>query len=807
MKISYCWLKRFLPEIDAPEVVAEMLTNLGLEVEGIERVDAIEGGLEGLVVGHVLSVARVPDSDKLSLTMVDVGTDEALQIVCGAPNVAAGQKVPVATIGAKLYPSSGEPFVIKKGKIRGTESHGMICAEDEIGLGTSHDGIMVLDSAAKIGQPLAAYLQLESDYVMEVGLTPNRADAMSHMGVARDLRAAYALKGKEMALVLPEVESFAVQNESRVIPVEISNPELCPRYSSLTVSGVQVGPSPEWLRNQLKALGLKSINNIVDITNWIQHGIGQPLHAFDADQISGGKVVVKTLEDATPFTALDGSEKKMSAADLMICNTAEGMCIAGVFGGIKSGVSDKTKNVFIESAYFHPVGIRKTARRHGLFTDASFRYERGTDPNITIYALKLAAVMMRDLAGGTISSAISDIYPEPIAPFEVSLRLTRLNEMIGKEIPKAQVLQILKNLDIEVAHDSNETLSLQVPPYRVDVTREIDVIEEVLRVYGYNNVEIPEKLHTAIVTSRRPEPTELENEISTLLNGLGFHEMMANSLTAQGNAAAFGISEEKAVRILNPLSQELSEMRVSLLFGGLQSVAHNQNRKRHDLKLFEFGNTYFKNENGYHEQRDLLLISTGFTAEEHWSKQAVAGDLFWLKGVVENVLSRLKLGHAQSKSSESASMPQELQYTVGKKVLARVGYVGPGLMKRFDVKGKVAAAVLHWDAILQAMPAKNPTFRALPQFPAVRRDLALLVDKQLSFDELKRIALDTERKWLQKVELFDVYEGKNLPADKKSYALAFTLYDEERTLTDEKVEMAMGKLLKAFADKAGAVLR
>ncbi len=807
MKISYRWLKRFLPEIDAPEVVAEMLTNLGLEVEGTERVDAVEGGLEGLVVGHVLSVARVPDSDKLSLTMVDVGTGEPLQIVCGAPNVAAGQKVPVATVGAKLYPTSGEPFVIKKGKIRGTESHGMICAEDEIGLGTSHDGIMVLDETAKIGQPLAAYLQLESDYVMEVGLTPNRADAMSHMGVARDLRAAYALQGKEMALVLPEVDSFAVQNESRVIPVEIRNPELCPRYSSLTVSGVQVGPSPEWLRNQLKALGLKSINNIVDITNWIQHGIGQPLHAFDADQISGGKVVVKTLEDATPFTALDGSEKKMNAADLMICNTAEGMCIAGVFGGIKSGVSDKTKNVFIESAYFHPVGIRKTARRHGLFTDASFRYERGTDPNITLYALKLAAVMMRDIAGGSISSSISDLYPTPIAPFEVSLRLTRLNEMIGKEIPKAQVLQILKNLDIHMAQDRNDTLSLQVPPYRVDVTREIDVIEEVLRVYGYNNVEIPEKLHTAIVTSRRPEPTELENEISQVLNGLGFHEMMANSLTAQGNAAAFGIAEEKAVRILNPLSQELSEMRVSLLFGGLQSVAHNQNRKRHDLKLFEFGNTYFKSENGYHEQRDLMLISTGYTAEEHWSKQAVAGDLFWLKGVVENVLSRLKLGHAQSKSSESASMPEELQYTVGKKVLARVGYVGPGLMKRFDVKGKVAAAVLHWDAILQAMPAKNPTFKALPQFPAVRRDLALLVDKQMSFDELKRIALDTERKWLQKVELFDVYEGKNLPADKKSYALAFTLYDEERTLTDEKVEMAMGKLLKAFTDKAGAVLR
>ena len=807
MKISYRWLKRFLPEIDAPEVVAEMLTNLGLEVEGTERVDAVEGGLEGLVVGHVLSVARVPDSDKLSLTMVDVGTGEPLQIVCGAPNVAAGQKVPVATIGAKLFPTSGEPFVIKKGKIRGTESHGMICAEDEIGLGNSHAGIMVLDEKAKTGQPLAAYLQLESDYVMEVGLTPNRADAMSHMGVARDLRAAYALQGKEMALVLPEVDSFAVQNESRVIPVDIRNPELCPRYSSLTVSGVQVGPSPEWLRNQLKALGLKSINNIVDITNWIQLGIGQPLHAFDADKIEGAKVVVKTLEDATPFTALDGSEKKMNAADLMICNTAEGMCIAGVFGGIKSGVSDKTKNVFIESAYFHPVGIRKTARRHGLFTDASFRYERGTDPNITIYALKLAAVMMRDIAGGSISSSISDIYPAPIAPFEVSLRLKRLNEMIGKEIPKAQVLQILKNLDINIAQDLNDTLSLQVPPYHVDVTREIDVIEEVLRVYGYNNVEIPEKLHTAIVTSRRPEPTELENEISQVLNGLGFHEMMANSLTAQGNAAAFGIAEEKAVRILNPLSQELSEMRVSLLFGGLQSVAHNQNRKRHDLKLFEFGNTYFKSENGYHEQRDLMLISTGYTAEEHWSKQAVAGDLFWLKGVVENVLSRLKLGHAQSKTSSSSSMPQELQYTIGKKVLARVGYVGNGLMKRFDVKGKVAAAVLHWDAILQAMPAKNPTFKALPQFPAVRRDLALLVDKQMSFDELKRIALDAERKWLQKVELFDVYEGKNLPADKKSYALAFTLYDEERTLTDEKVEMAMGKLLKAFTDKAGAVLR
>ena len=806
MKISYNWLKQFIKIDLKSEETATLLTDLGLEVEVVEKYQSVRGGLEGVVVGHVLTCEKHPDADRLSITTVDLGDGTPVQIVCGASNVAKGQNVPVATIGTKLFDAAGVAFEIKKGKIRGQESHGMICAEDELGIGTSHEGIMVLDANLKPGTPAAKVFNIENDEVFEIGLTPNRADAMSHYGVARDLRASLLQKNSNIELITPSVSTFRIDKRTLKIDVDVKDSKLAPRYCGVTLSGLTVKPSPEWLQNRLKAIGITPKNNIVDVTNYILHDLGQPLHAFDAAKING-KIIVKTLAAGTKFTTLDAIERTLHEEDLMICDEKGPLCIAGVFGGINSGITETTNSIFLESAYFNPVSIRKSAKRHGLNTDASFRFERGIDPNITEFALKRAALLIKEVAGGEITSDIIDIYPKKMEDFPVFLNFDKTAKLIGQELPEETIKKILASLDIKVTTVSDAGLGLIIPSYRVDVQREIDVIEEILRVYGYNNINFTKKLNATVSNSARTEDHKVQNIIANQLNSLGFHEMMANSLTTPHYVVLSEmLKEEYNVMMLNPLSNDLSAMRQSLLFSGLEAVSYNINRRNSDLKLFEFGKTYHKLPSGYVEPKHLTLFASGNRSEESWRNDQKPSDFFLFKGYVTSVLERLGILKIQNKPATSDVFAEGMAIACGNDILVEFGTVKKSILKHFDIKQEVFYADFNWNLILKLISTKIK-FTDIPKYPEVRRDLALLVDQSVAFDAIYSIARQTEKSLLKDINLFDVYEGKNLPEGKKSYAVSFTLQDNSKTLTEEQIDKIMNKLQKNMEIELGASLR
>lgn len=807
MKISYNWLKQFIKIDLKSEETAAILTDLGLEVEGVDKFESLKGGLEGVVVGHVLTCVQHTNADKLRVTTVDIGSGAPLQIVCGAPNVAAGQKVLVATIGTKLYDKEGGSFEIKKGKIRGEESFGMLCAEDELGLGEGHDGILVLAEDLVPGTLASKVFNIETDEVFEIGLTPNRADAMSHLGVARDLRAGLIqMNSSHSELITPSVNKFKVEKRTLKIDVKVPDPKLAPRYCGVTISGVTVKPSPEWLQNRLKAIGLTPKNNIVDVTNYVLHELGQPLHAFDAAKINGN-INVKTLPTGTKFITLDGIERELHEEDLMICDDKGPLCIAGVFGGLHSGVSENTGTLFLESAYFNPVSIRKTAKRHNLSTDASFRFERGIDPNITAYALKRAAILIQEVAGGEITSDIVEVYQKKMEDFSVVLNFKNVSKIIGQELPKETIKKILVSLDIKVTSVSDTSLGLVIPAYRVDVQREIDVVEEILRVYGYNNINFTKKLNASISNSSRTEDHKVQNVIANQLVSLGFNEMMANSLTSpEYIALAENLKEEQNVRILNPLSNDLSVMRQSLLFSGLEAVSYNINRRNSDLKFFEFGKSYHKPFSGYEEQKHLTLLVTGNRAAESWTNAQKPSDFFLFKGYVNTVLSRLGIEKVQYKPVSSAVFAEGIALAVGTEVLVELGTVKKSILKHFDIKQEVFFADFNWNAVLKQLSNKVK-FTEIPKYPGVRRDLALLVAEDVAFESIYTLAKQTEKTLLKEVSLFDVYQGTNLPEGKKSYAVSFVIQDETKTLTDTQIEKVMGKLQANFETELGAVLR
>lgn len=816
MNISYSWLKDYIDIDLSPEEVGKALTQIGLEVGGIEEVETVKGGMNGLVIGEVVTCEPHPNSDHLSKTTVNIGTGELLPIVCGAPNVAAGQKVVVATVGTTMYMGKDE-FMIKKSKIRGEVSEGMICAEDEIGIGTDHAGIIVLPENAQVGMPAKDYYNIQSDWCIEVDLTPNRIDAASHIGVARDL-AAYLRNTVEQGYKKPSVETFKVDNHNLEIPVEVKNPEACPRYSGVTISGVTIKESPEWLKRRLKTIGLSPINNVVDVTNYVLYEAGQPLHAFDADEIKGGKVVVRTLNSGTKFVTLDGVERSLNENDLIICNAEDGMCIGGVFGGLTSGVKDSTTNIFLESACFDPVFIRKTARRHGLNTDASFRFERGTDPNGVIYALKRAAMLIKEVAGGTISSEIVDIYPNPIADFKVDVSFASIKRLIGKELGKETIINILSSLEISIEKETETGLSLLVPPYRVDVKREADVIEEILRIYGYNNVEIPTQVNASLQTAEKPDPNNVKNLVAEMLTAQGFNEIWSNSLTKAGYYEGLNqYGDAQTVKLLNPLSADLNGMRQTLLFGGLECVAFNANRQNKNLRMYEFGNCYFYKgtelkdhpEKNYREEEHLGLFITGAKENESWSGKQQLTSFFSLKTYAENILKRLGFSIEQLQVNEVSDelFAEGLSYTGNNKTLVNVGIVAKKWLKKFDVDAPVYYADFNWDNVLILHKKHKVLFEELPKFPAVRRDLALLIDKTVKFSKIKELAYYTDRKILREVDLFDVYEGKGVPDGKKSYAVSFILRDDKATLNDKQIEKTMQKLIETYKRELGAELR
>ncbi|MFM2228813.1 MAG: hypothetical protein RL607_71 [Bacteroidota bacterium] len=807
MRISYNWLKQFL-KIDLPsEETASLLTDLGLEVEVVEKYQSVKGGLLGVVVGEVKTCEKHPDADRLKVTTVDLGDGNApVQIVCGAPNVAAGQKVPVATIGTKLFDKEGNEFEIKKGKIRGQESHGMICAEDELGLGENHDGIMILDAKLKPGTPLAEVLKIENDEVFEIGLTPNRADAMSHMGVARDLRAGLLQRNKNIELITPSVSAFKVDKRTLKIPVDVVDSKLAPRYCGVTISGIKVKPSPDWLQNRLKAIGITPKNNIVDVTNYILHELGQPLHAFDAAKING-KLTVKTVAAGTKFVTLDDVERTLHEDDLMICDENGPLCMAGVFGGKSSGVTETTTSIFLESAYFNPVTIRKTAKRHGLSTDASFRFERGIDPNITEYALKRASMLIMEVAGGEMTSDVVDLYPKKVEDFSVFLNFDKAFKLIGQEIPKETIKKILASLDIKVNSITDAGLGLIIPAYRVDVQREIDVIEDILRVYGYNNVNFTKKINATVANSPRIEDYKLQNIVANQLNALGFHEMMANSLTS-GEYVKLSpqLKEEYNVTMLNPLSSDLATMRQSMLFSGLEAVSYNINRRNGDLKLFEFGKTYHKLLSGFNEKKHLTIFLTGDRATESWTLAQKPTDFFAFKGYVTSILERLGYTKVQDKPVVNDVFAEGIALSLGNDILVEFGSVKKHILKHFDIKQEVFYADFNWDLIIK-MIANKIKFQEIPKYPEVRRDLALLVDESVAFESIYTIARQSEKSLLKQINLFDVYQGKNLPEGKKSYAVSFILQDTSKTLTDTQIDKIMNKLQNQFESELGAQLR
>jgi phenylalanyl-tRNA synthetase beta chain len=820
MNISYNWLKEYVDFNLTPDEVAAALTSIGLETGGVEEMQTIKGGLEGLVIGEVLTCEEHPNSDHLHVTTVNLGSGEPSQIVCGAANVAAGQKVVVATLGTVLY-SGEESFTIKKSKIRGVESNGMICAEDEIGIGTSHDGIIVLPADAVPGTLAKDYYNIKSDYVLEVDITPNRADACSHYGVARDLYAYLLSNGFHARLKRPSVDEFKVDNHDLDIDVQVENTEACPRYAGVSIKGVTVKESPEWLQDKLRIIGIRPINNVVDITNYIVHAFGQPLHCFDASKIKGNRVVVKTMPNETPFVTLDGVERKLADKDLMICNSEEAMCIAGVFGGLESGSTETTTDIFLESAYFHPTWVRKTARRHGLNTDASFRFERGIDPNITLYCLKLAALMVKELAGGTVSSEIKDVCATPAADFMVNLSYDKVNTLIGKVIPTDKIKSIVLSLEMKITSETEEGLVLAVPPYRVDVQRDVDVIEDILRIYGYNNVEIPSTLKSSLTTKGEADKSnKLQNLIAEQLVGCGFNEILNNSLT---RAAYYNelptFPADNLVMLLNPLSADLNAMRQTLLFGGLESIAHNANRKNADLKFFEFGNCYYFNAEKknaekvlapYSEDYHLGMWVTGKKVSGSWAHADENSSVYELKAYVENVLLRLGLNPQNlviGNLADDVFASALSVNTRGGKRLAVFGVVTKKLLKAFDIDNEVYYADLNWKELMKAIKSVKVSYTELSKFPAVKRDLALLIDRSVTFAEIEKIAYDTEKKLLKEVSLFDVYEGKNLDAGKKSYAVSFLLQDENQTLNDKTIDKVMSKLIKNLEDKLGARLR
>ena len=813
MKISYNWLKQFIKTDWDAEQTAELLTDLGLEVEGIESFQSVKGGLDGIVVGEVLTCIKHPNADKLKLTTVNIGGEEPLQIVCGAPNVAVGQKVPVATIGTTLYAENGESWTIKKGKIRGEESYGMICAEDELGLGTSHDGIMVLDEAIEVGTLASEIFDIENDLVFEIGLTPNRADAMSHLGVARDLKAGLLQKEINLELLTPSVSAFHIDSRSLKIDVDVKNKELAPRYCGVTISGLKVKDSPVWLQNRLKAIGLTPINNIVDTTNYVLHELGQPLHAFDTAKIEGQKIEVKTLKSGTKFITLDGVERELHEEDLMICDEEKPLCIAGVFGGIDSGVTKSTKSIFLESAYFNPVSIRKSAKRHGLNTDASFRFERGIDPNITEYALKRAALLIQEVAGGEITSDIVDAYPNKIEDFQVRLSFENAKRLIGEEIPREIIKRILTSLDIKVNNVTETGLGLTVPAFRNDVQRETDIIEEILRVYGYNNINTTEKLNASISNSSKFEDYKLQNIIGNQLVSQGFYEILTNSLTTPNYIMlSEQLKEGHNVVMLNPLSNDLSVMRQSLLFSGLEAVAFNINRKRNDFKLFEFGKTYHDYNGNREEHKHLSLLVTGNKTTERWTTHPDSyrdnkSDFFYLKGTIAATLERLGISRFKETTIENDVFSEGLQFSFGKSKLVEFGLVKKSVLKHFGISQDVLYADFNWDAVLEATKHNTIKFKDIPKYPAVKRDFALLLDDAVSFSDIQTIAKQTEKQLLKDINLFDVYYGKNLPKGKKSYAVSFTLQDERKTLTDKQIDKIMGKLQANFEKQLGAELR
>ncbi len=809
MRISYNWLKQFIKTDLKSEEIADILTDLGLEVEGVDTFESLKGGLQGVVVGHVLTCEKHPDADKLKITTVDLGDGNApVQIVCGAPNVAAGQKVPVATIGTKLFDKEGNAFEIKKGKIRGQESHGMICAEDELGLGESHDGIMILADALVPGTPAAKVFDIETDEVFEIGLTPNRADAMSHMGVARDLRAGLLQRGTSSEFITPSASNFNVEKRTLKIDITVEDSKLAPRYCGVTISGITVKASPSWLQNKLKAIGLTPKNNVVDVTNYVLHELGQPLHAFDASKIEGNKVIIKTVAAGTKFVTLDDVERTLHEEDLMICDANGPLCIAGVFGGKTSGVSEETTTVFLESAYFNPVAVRKTAKRHTLSTDASFRFERGVDPSITEYALKRAALLIQEVAGGAITSDIIDVYPKKIEDFSVFIHFQKVNRIIGEEIKPETIKKILASLDIKVNSISDAGLGLSIPSYRVDVTREIDVIEEILRVYGYNNVAIPGKLNATVSNSPSTAEFNVQNTIANQLCALGFNEMMANSLTTPDYIALSSqLDANQNVIMLNPLSNDLAAMRQSLLFSALEAVAFNNNRRRSDLKLFEFGKTYHKTTDGYQEDKHLTLTVTGNRSAESWIKPQEKSDFFLVKGYVMAVLSRLGIDQkVNSLPFANDVFAEGLALAIGKEIIVEFGTIKKSILKHFDVKQEVVFADFNWDKLQKYITTKIK-FTDIPKYPEVRRDFALLVDENVAFEQIFTIAKQTEKGVLKDVNLFDVYQGANLPEGKKSYAVSFILQDDSKTLTDTQIDKIMSKLQSNFESQLGASLR
>jgi phenylalanyl-tRNA synthetase beta chain len=768
MKISYNWLREFIETDKTPEQLSQILTGIGLEVESLEKVQTIPGGLDGLVIGLVKDCRQHPNADKLRITNVTVGGADDLQIVCGAPNVAAGQKVVVATVGATVHPTNGEPFKINKSKIRGEESLGMICAEDEIGLGQSHAGIMILADDAVVGIPAKEYFNLKDDYLYEIGLTPNRADAASHLGTARDIAAFLRINLKK-----PDVSAFKVDNEDRIIPVTVENKAASPRYSSVTISGVEIKDSPKWLKERLAVIGIRSINNVVDVTNFVLHDLGQPLHAFDADEITGNHVYVKNCAEGTLFTTLDGVGCKLAADDLMICSATEPMCIAGVFGGATSGVKATTKNIFLESAYFNAVSVRKTSKRHGLKTDASFRFERGTDPDITVFALKRAALLIQEVAGGTISSQISDLYPEPVTPFQVGISYKNVDRLIGKGIAQTEIKEIIKALDIEVVSETEDGLLLKIPPYRVDVTREVDVIEEILRIYGYNNIEIPTQIRASLNTSVRPDKDAVQNTLSDLLTANGFNEILSNSLTK----SAYSNDLDHAVKILNPLSNDLDVMRQTMLYSGLEAIAYNQNRRNADLKLYEFGKVYSVHEEKYTEVQRFALFLTGEDGLEQWNTTVKPLSFYHLKSVVDGLVEKLNIRDFAVEEADGSLLGYGLQYKRGNKTLVEFGSVAASALKKADINKEVFYADFNFDVVLTIARKNNIVYQEVSKFPAVKRDLSMLIDKAVTFAQLKQIAQKTERKLLKDVTVFDVYQGDKLPDGKKSYALSFILQD------------------------------
>ncbi len=810
MKVSYNWLKDYVKTNLSPDELSKVLTDIGLEVDGIEKIENIKGGLEGVFVGEVLSCEKHPDADKLKVTTVSVG-GEPLQIVCGAPNVAIGQKVICATVGSVLYPNPDEPFKIKASKIRGVESLGMLCAEDELGMGNSHAGIIVLDQEAKVGTPAAIYFELEEDYQIEIGLTPNRADAMGHIGVARDIIAYQNVhQNAQLTLDFPEVEEISAKNQQVVVSVSVEEPKLCPKYIGVSLQNVEVKPSPNWMQKRLRAVGLSPINSVVDSTNYVMRELGTPLHAFDADKLDG-KIVVRKAIAGDKFVTLDGIERTLFEDDLMITNGNKNLAIAGVFGGLDSGISSETKNIFIESAYFNPVSVRKTAKRHSLNTDASFRYERGVDPMMTEYALKRVVSLIQSICGGEVSMNVASVVNEQFASKSIDFDVNRCNQIIGLEIPNEKIKSILSNLDIQVTEEDGNHWKLAIPPYRVDVTREIDVVEEVLRIFGFNNVPLPEKLNTTITLRSKPDTDKIQKSVSEFLVGLGYSEMMNNSLTSSAYIQKFGnevFTSENNVEMLNPLSNELDVMRQTLIFSTLESITHNQNRQNSDLKLFEFGKVYRKEAENYIENKRLIFGISGRRESEQWNSLNDKVSFYSIKGLVTALFTRMGLDSFLSENQlENSLLEDGVSLYILKKKVGQMGWVSDVMKKHFGIKQPVFVADLDWDMLIDQLKLVKVIYKELPKTFEVRRDFSLLLDEKVCFSDIEKLALGVDRKILRKVGLFDVYEGKNLDAGKKSYAVSFHFQDAEKTLKDEQVDGIMNKIRQELESKLNAQLR